>query len=71
MTEEAIDRKDLGEHLPGVDKLVVSLIRMRVLGDPDIFLSETAPERWRPWRSYAQQYLWQRPRAQSEDPRHA
>ena len=59
--------------VPGVGPWTVELIAMRGLGDPDAFpatdlgvaralgrLGLTADEasRWRPWRSYAVQYLW-------------
>ncbi|MFG1998358.1 DNA-3-methyladenine glycosylase 2 family protein [Spirillospora sp. NPDC048911] len=53
------DRDHLEKQFAGTDPRIVPLIRMRVLGDPDIFLSGDAPDRWRPWRSYAQQHLWQ------------
>ena len=56
--------------VPGIGPWTVEMIAMRALGDPDAFpatdmgvrkaLAEmtTDPERWRPWRSYAVQYLW-------------
>jgi AraC family transcriptional regulator of adaptative response / DNA-3-methyladenine glycosylase II len=57
--------------LPGVGPWTVEMIAMRALGDPDAFpagdmgvrraaeeLGAVDPERWRPWRSYAVQYLW-------------
>ncbi|TMR96626.1 DNA-3-methyladenine glycosylase 2 family protein [Nonomuraea basaltis] len=59
--------------LPGVNAQAVARIRMRALGDPDVFLptdpavreglrrlgpaSEQHAQRWRPWRSYAMQHL--------------
>lgn len=57
--------------LPGIGDWTVELVAMRGLGDPDAFpstdlglvramaaLGHPDPERWRPWRSYAAQYLW-------------
>ena len=57
--------------LPGIGPWTVELVVMRGLGDPDAFpatdlglvralqgLGNPDPERWRPWRSYAAQYLW-------------
>ncbi|WP_328540724.1 DNA-3-methyladenine glycosylase 2 family protein [Streptomyces sp. NBC_00344] len=45
--------------LPGMTPFAASLIRMRALGDPDVvFPGEPETEGWRPWRSYAQRYLW-------------
>lgn len=49
--------------LPGIGAEAAGRIRMRALGDPDVFLptgtvSAQAAEAWRPWRSYALQYLW-------------
>ncbi|MFI7641554.1 DNA-3-methyladenine glycosylase 2 family protein [Nonomuraea sp. NPDC049400] len=69
------DRDRTGRELlalPGVSAEAVSRIRMRALGDPDVFLpSDPAvreglrrlgltarhTRRWRPWRSYAMQHL--------------
>jgi AraC family transcriptional regulator, regulatory protein of adaptative response / DNA-3-methyladenine glycosylase II len=55
----------------GVGAWTIELIAMRGLGDPDAFpatdlglvramdaAGHPDPERWRPWRSYAAQYLW-------------
>ena len=57
--------------LKGLGPWTIELIAMRGLGDPDAFpagdlglrralASVGDPEvgRWRPWRSYAAQYLW-------------
>lgn len=60
--------------LPGIGPWTASYVRMRALGDPDVFLAGDAgvrnalaalgvsgpppDERWRPWRSYAVQHLW-------------
>ena len=59
--------------IPGVGPWTVELVSMRALGDPDAFpasdlgvrralaalgLGRGASSRWRPWRSYATQYLW-------------
>ncbi|MET9223279.1 AlkA N-terminal domain-containing protein [Streptomyces sp. NPDC003300] len=48
--------------VPGITPLTAAHIRMRALGDPDVFPStEPVPpgtERWRPWRSYAAHYWW-------------
>ncbi|MCQ4043181.1 AlkA N-terminal domain-containing protein [Streptantibioticus rubrisoli] len=48
--------------LPGVDEWTAGYIRMRALGDPDVFLpTQNATARdanaWRPWRSYALRHL--------------
>jgi AraC family transcriptional regulator of adaptative response / DNA-3-methyladenine glycosylase II len=66
-------------EVPGIGPWTVGYIRMRALGDPDVFLAsdlgvrqgmalarlpdepraaEAAADRWRPWRSYAQLYIW-------------
>lgn len=50
--------------LPGVDAWTAGYIRMRALGDPDVFLPTRTvgrddARRWRPWRSYAVNHLWQ------------
>ena len=59
-------------EIPGVGEWTASYVAMRALGDPDVFLpgdvgirhalarlgSDAAPERWRPWRSYAVMQLW-------------
>jgi len=55
----------------GIGAWTVELVAMRGLGDPDAFpatdlglvraldaAGHPDPERWRPWRSYAAQYLW-------------
>ncbi|MFA1548701.1 AlkA N-terminal domain-containing protein [Actinomadura chokoriensis] len=55
--------------LPGMGRLDVAHIRMRALGDPDVFIPDirvrrvlyrlrAEPGPWRPWRSYATQHLW-------------
>lgn len=57
--------------LKGIGTWSVEMIAMRGLGDPDAFpatdlgvargltsLGDTNPDQWRPWRSYATQYLW-------------
>ncbi|MGW7008942.1 AlkA N-terminal domain-containing protein [Streptomyces sp. NPDC054933] len=49
--------------LPGVDAWTAGYIRMRALGDPDVFLptptvTPCAANAWRPWRSYALRHLW-------------
>ncbi|MEU8399880.1 AlkA N-terminal domain-containing protein [Nonomuraea sp. NPDC048892] len=60
-------RKQLRD-LPGMSAWALSRIRMNVLGDPDVLLPglptrravhrlAADPARWRPWRSYAMQYL--------------
>ncbi|MGN9837512.1 DNA-3-methyladenine glycosylase 2 family protein [Nonomuraea sp. H19] len=59
--------------LPGMETEAVARLRMRALGDPDVFLpadpavraglrrlgpaAEQRVPRWRPWRSYAMQHL--------------
>ncbi len=49
--------------LPGVDEWTAGYVRMRALGDPDVFLptpdiTPRAANAWRPWRSYALRHLW-------------
>ncbi|MFV8132361.1 DNA-3-methyladenine glycosylase 2 family protein [Streptomyces syringium] len=59
--------------LPGIGPWTAGYIRMRALGDPDVFLPGDAGARhgltalgapadacdaWRPWRSYALHHLW-------------
>jgi AraC family transcriptional regulator, regulatory protein of adaptative response / DNA-3-methyladenine glycosylase II len=56
--------------LPGVGPWTASYIRMRALGDPDVFLPgdlvldrtlasrQGDPATWKPWRSYAVAHLW-------------
>ncbi|MEV5508353.1 DNA-3-methyladenine glycosylase 2 family protein [Streptomyces orinoci] len=59
--------------LPGLGPWTAGYIRMRALGDPDVFLPSDAgvrhglaalgagpdaAEGWRPWRSYALHHLW-------------
>lgn len=59
--------------LPGIGPWTAGYIRMRALGDPDVFLpadagvrhglaalgaGADAAEAWRPWRSYALHHLW-------------
>ncbi|MBA2417038.1 MAG: helix-turn-helix domain-containing protein [Geodermatophilaceae bacterium] len=70
--DRADARRSLLE-LPGVGPWTASYICMRGLGDPDVFLDtdlgvrkamaargipDSAPESWRPWRSYAVMHLW-------------
>ena len=58
--------------LPGIGSWTASYIRMRGLGDPDVFvagdlgvkraldrLGKADPDAWRPWRSYATAHLWE------------
>jgi AraC family transcriptional regulator, regulatory protein of adaptative response / DNA-3-methyladenine glycosylase II len=64
--------------LKGIGPWTAGYIRMRALGDPDVFLTGDAAlrnalsgagaeagdaEGWRPWRSYAMHYLWNVPAA--------
>lgn len=59
--------------VPGIGPWTCEIVAMRGLGDPDAFpasdggvkaalalldLPTAAADRWRPWRSYATQYLW-------------
>ncbi|HWM40143.1 MAG TPA: AlkA N-terminal domain-containing protein, partial [Streptomyces sp.] len=59
--------------LPGIGPWSAGYMRMRALGDPDVFLTgdvgvrhglalsgaeATRTEAWRPWRSYALHHLW-------------
>jgi AraC family transcriptional regulator of adaptative response / DNA-3-methyladenine glycosylase II len=52
--------------LPGIGPWTADYVRMRALGDPDVFLATdlhirrhpATPEGWRPWRSYATHLLW-------------
>ncbi|MGH9054322.1 MAG: AlkA N-terminal domain-containing protein [Acidimicrobiales bacterium] len=58
-------------ELPGIGPWTASYVRMRALGDPDVFLPTDLgvqralaglpgadPGSWRPWRSYAVAHLW-------------
>lgn len=60
-------------ELPGIGSWTIEMIAMRALGDPDAFpaadlgvrkslaelgLTSKDAQAWRPWRSYATQYLW-------------
>ncbi|HVA74089.1 MAG TPA: AlkA N-terminal domain-containing protein [Acidimicrobiales bacterium] len=59
-------------RLPGIGAWTAGYIRMRGLGDPDVFLGSdlavrrqlsglqgpASPDGWRPWRSYATAHLW-------------
>jgi AraC family transcriptional regulator of adaptative response / DNA-3-methyladenine glycosylase II len=64
---------DLGtlRAIPGIGDWTASYFAMRALRDPDAFpasdlglrralarLGNPDPDRWRPWRAYAAQYLW-------------
>ena len=71
-----VDRDEAERALlavPGIGPWTASYIRMRYLGDPDVFLPTDLgvvkalrrlglgtpdAQRWRPWRSYAVLYLW-------------
>ena len=68
---EATERAMLA--LPGIGPWTASYLRLRALGDPDVFLptdlavrkaltrlgiSPGAADDWRPWRSYAVLHLW-------------
>ncbi|HET9126934.1 MAG TPA: AlkA N-terminal domain-containing protein [Propionibacteriaceae bacterium] len=68
----AAARAGLGA-IAGVGPWTVEIVAMRALGDPDAFPASDLgvrralsalvderpdPSRWRPWRSYATQYLW-------------
>ncbi|HEX4864854.1 MAG TPA: DNA-3-methyladenine glycosylase 2 family protein, partial [Acidimicrobiales bacterium] len=62
------------KRLPGIGQWTASYVRMRALGDPDVFLggdlgikralagrrtkSDDSLEGCRPWRSYATVHLW-------------
>ncbi|MEU7041560.1 AlkA N-terminal domain-containing protein [Streptomyces varsoviensis] len=67
--------------LTGIGPWTARYIRMRALGDPDVFLpgdagvrhglaaigaTPEAAEGWRPWRSYALHHLWNAPPATTE-----
>ena len=69
------DRDSTEENLralPGIGPWTAAYVRMRGLGDPDVFLSHDLgikkavrrlgvpvnPELWKPWRSYANFHLW-------------
>lgn len=67
------DARQRLDALPGIGPWTIELIALRALGDPDAFpatdmgvmkamraldLDATAPDGWRPWRSYAVQHLW-------------
>lgn len=71
--DRSVSRADL-MRLPGIGPWTASYIALRAFGDPDAFMPTdlgvrkalagvaTDPAeyatRWRPWRAYAQQYLW-------------
>jgi AraC family transcriptional regulator of adaptative response / DNA-3-methyladenine glycosylase II len=85
------DWEGVAERLLGIDGIgpwTVAYIRMRALGDPDVFLSSdlgvrralealglpgdqrsaaSLAQAWRPWRSYALQYLWAGPVTSGRD----
>lgn len=58
--------------LPGIGPWTIAHVEMRGFGDPDVFLDgdlvarrglahlglDTAPDSWRPWRSYAIRHVW-------------
>jgi AraC family transcriptional regulator of adaptative response / DNA-3-methyladenine glycosylase II len=60
------------QRLPGIGPWTASYVRLRALGDPDVFLptdlgvrhalsaigADGDDSRWRPWRSYALHHLW-------------
>jgi AraC family transcriptional regulator of adaptative response / DNA-3-methyladenine glycosylase II len=57
---EEVQRRLLA--LPGIGPETADYIRMRALGDPDVLLVPAVDsDRWRPWRSYATQYLTRGP----------
>jgi AraC family transcriptional regulator, regulatory protein of adaptative response / DNA-3-methyladenine glycosylase II len=74
--DPGVDRDEATQRLlrlPGIGRWTAGYIRMRGLGDPDVFLdtdlgvrhalARRAPDRidsdaWRPWRSYAVHHLW-------------
>ena len=60
--------------LPGIGPWTADYVALRALGDPDVFMATdlgvrhaldrlpgtaARTDQWRPWRSYAQMYLWQ------------
>lgn len=55
-------------ELPGIGPWTAAYVRMRALGDPDVFLPKDLvlmraapgvhPGGWKPWRSYAVVHLW-------------
>jgi AraC family transcriptional regulator of adaptative response / DNA-3-methyladenine glycosylase II len=63
--------------LPGIGQWTASYVRMRALGDPDVFMAgdlgikralgrhKPDTEAWRPWRSYATVHLWAAASAQT------
>ncbi len=67
-------------EIPGIGPWTAAYIRMRALGDPDVFLpgdlvlnrvlagapgpTPPIPTTWKPWRSYAVAHLW----ARADDP---
>ncbi len=70
------DRTEVEQRLlalPGIGPWTVAAIRLRALGDPDVFMAGDLgvrkaldrlgpgadPQRWRPWRSYALTHLWE------------
>jgi AraC family transcriptional regulator of adaptative response / DNA-3-methyladenine glycosylase II len=69
--------------LRGIGPWTASYVRMRGLGDPDVFLAGDLgikraldgrgpidPGRWRPWRSYATAHLWASPAPDVRRPPH-
>ena len=79
------DRDDVAAALlavPGIGPWTADYVRMRGLGDPDVFLptdlgvrvglarlglDADRAERWRPWRSYALHHLWAAASAPTDD----
>jgi AraC family transcriptional regulator, regulatory protein of adaptative response / DNA-3-methyladenine glycosylase II len=74
--DPGVDRDDATQRLlrlPGIGRWTAGYVRMRGLGDPDVFLDTDLGVRhalagrgangidsdaWRPWRSYAVHHLW-------------
>jgi AraC family transcriptional regulator of adaptative response / DNA-3-methyladenine glycosylase II len=77
VVDPGADRQDVTARLvalPGIGPWTAAYVRLRALGDPDVFLptdlgasralrrlgapDDARPNRWRPWRSYALHHLW-------------